>query len=105
MRIVELLFERKKDTNRRIPSADTCRRGDQGENIGISARSSCVSRGLMKHETEHGDKSGTPGKKGTKKPMNKKYVKGEDYGGPYPNYKHKPRRRRKGAKLRKKNST
>jgi hypothetical protein len=67
-------------------SAATCRKGNEGGKIGISAKSSCVSQGLMPHKSHHTDGSGKQGKDGSGKSLNGKTVKGEKYGGKVKDY-------------------
>ena len=67
-------------------SAKTCRKGNEGKKIGISARSSCVSQGLMPHKSKHTDGTGKQGKNGSGTPLNGKYAKGEQYGGKVKDY-------------------
>jgi hypothetical protein len=78
MRAKDFIFEKK-------ASANTCRRGRSGKSIGISARSSCVSQGLMTRQTDHTDGTGRQGVKGSGKKL-RGYVKGEKYGGPARDY-------------------
>lgn len=79
MRIQEILNEVK-------PSLKTCRKAAAGKNVGISARSSCVSRGLVAHQSKHTDGTGKQGVKGSGKKLTGKHVKGEKYGGPVKDY-------------------
>lgn len=70
-------------------TAKTCRKGREGKKIGISARSSCRSQGLMPRSTGHTDGTGKQGKRGSGKPLDGRYVKGAPYGGPTPDYSKK----------------
>jgi len=79
MRAREFILEKK-------APAKTCRRGKEGKQISASARSSCVSQGLMARRTDHTDGSGTQGVKGSGKRLNGKFVKGSKYGGPARDY-------------------
>lgn len=79
MRIKEIISEVK-------PSLKTCRKAAAGKNVGISAKSSCVARGLVARQTGHTDGTGKQGVKGSGKPLKGKYVKGEKYGGPVKDY-------------------
>lgn len=64
----------------------TCRRGREGKSIGVSARSSCVSQGLMTRQTDHTDGTGQQGVKGSGKRLQGRRVKGQKYGGPARDY-------------------
>lgn len=78
MRIHEIILEK--------ASVKTCRKGDAGKNIGISAASSCKAQGLMSRESDTTDGTGTQGVKGSGKSVKGKYVKNEKYGGRIKNY-------------------
>lgn len=79
MKIHELLSEKK-------ASAKTCRKGKEGKRISSSARSSCVSQGLMPHKTGHTDGTGQQGVKGSGRSLDGKYAKGKKYNGPVKDY-------------------
>ena len=78
MRIHEIILEK--------ASVKTCRKGDAGKNIGISAASSCKAQGLMTRDSDTTDGTGKQGVKGSGRPVKGKYVKNEKYGGRLKNY-------------------
>jgi hypothetical protein len=80
-------------------TAKTCRKGKEGKDIGISARSSCRAQGLMTRRTGHTDGTGRQGKKGSGKRLDGTRSKSEIYGGPVRDYSGKSGKRRgKGKK-------
>lgn len=78
MRIYELITEK--------ASAKTCRKGNEGKRIGISAKSSCVAQGLMPRKSHHTDGTGKQGVDGSGVDIKGKYIKGEKYGGKIKDY-------------------
>lgn len=80
MRINELLSEKKVAA----PTASQC-------SIGRSRLSNvryaqCVSRGMLKHDSDHTDGTGTQGKKGSGVRLKGKKSKSEIHGGPVKDY-------------------
>lgn len=98
MRIAELLVLIERKGGNHKASDKTCNKAKAGKNVGASAEASCKAQGKLKRSTDHKDKSGTQGEKGSGKEINGKYVKGEEYGGPYPDYKNHPKKKSKKSK-------
>lgn len=80
MRITELLSEK----TLAAPTASQCSVGHS--RLSNVRYSQCVSHGLLKHDSNHTDGTGTQGKKGTGKSLKGRKSKSEIHGGPVKDY-------------------
>ena len=80
MRINELLSEKKIAA----PTASQCSIGRS--RLSNVRYSQCVSRGMLKHDSNHTDGTGTQGKKGSGVRLKGKKSKSELHGGPVKDY-------------------
>ena len=80
MRIIELLSEKKLAA----PTASQCSVGHS--RLSNVRYSQCVSRGMLKHDTEHTDGTGKQGVKGSGVKLKGKRRKSEVHGGPVKDY-------------------
>lgn len=80
MKIVELLSEKKIEA----PTQSQCSVGHA--RLSNVRYSQCVSRGMLKHDTDHTDGTGTQGKKGSGVKLKGKKRKSEIHGGPVKDY-------------------
>jgi hypothetical protein len=80
MKITELLSEKKLAA----PTASQCSVGHS--RLSNVRYSQCVSRGLLKHDTNHTDGTGKQGVKGSGKPLKGRKTKSEVHGGPVKDY-------------------
>lgn len=80
MKIFELLSEKKLAA----PTASQCSVGKaRMSNVRYSQ---CVSRGMIAHDSNHTDGTGTQGKKGSGHKLTHRKAKSEKHGGPVKNY-------------------
>jgi hypothetical protein len=80
MKITELLSEKKLAA----PTASQCSVGHS--RLSNVRYAQCVSRGLLKHDTDHTDGNGKQGVKGSGKPLKGRKTKSEVHGGPVKDY-------------------
>jgi hypothetical protein len=80
MKITELLSEKKLAA----PTASQCSVGHS--RLSNVRYSQCVSRGLLKHDTDHTDGTGKQGVKGSGKSLKGRKTKSEVHGGPVKDY-------------------
>jgi hypothetical protein len=80
MKITELLSEKKLAA----PTASQCSVGHS--RLSNVRYSQCVSRGLLKHDTDHTDGTGKQGVKGSGKSLKGRKSKSEVHGGPVKDY-------------------
>jgi hypothetical protein len=80
MRITELLSEKKIAA----PTSSQCSVGHS--RLSNVRYSQCVSLGLLKHDSNHTDGTGTQGKKGSGKSLKGRRAKSEIHGGPVKDY-------------------
>ena len=80
MKITELLSEKKLAS----PTASQCSVGHS--RLSNVRYAQCVSRGLLKHDTEHTDGTGKQGVKGSGKSLKGRKTKSEVHGGPVKDY-------------------
>jgi hypothetical protein len=80
MKITELLSEKKLAA----PTASQCSVGHS--RLSNVRYSQCVSRGLLKHDSDHTDGTGKQGVKGSGKSLKGRKTKSEVHGGPVKDY-------------------
>ena len=80
MKITELLSEKKLAA----PTASQCSVGHS--RLSNVRYAQCVSRGLLKHDTNHTDGTGKQGVKGSGKSLKGRKTKSEVHGGPVKDY-------------------